>query len=187
MSRPNAYASENTSIVALPVRDEAIRRGTGHKTPAPIAAGERPTASDVLWAVPKLAVSNAAKFLLQAAWCCESTGEFREVTASNRRLGDWAGMSERSIRSAKKQLLAKGYVEFMHRSRGKADHTGQQTDVFRVLWAKVFEDANRILDERAAKTNRERAQHDEQWKKAGRTDKPQDALAVPLCRNQFRR
>jgi len=143
--RLDAGNSRNPPVAGV---NKAVQGARSRGTPREIAQGERPRAEDILWAVPKLVLTPSAKLLLLAVWWCESNGELHEVNAANATIAEWAGISERSARGAKRRLHNVGYIQFMFKSRGRAERDGRQTDVFRVDWCRVFADANAVLDGR---------------------------------------
>lgn len=108
MSRGDALGSGKTGEQGVPDESRGMSEAHHPSVPRPVIEGERPRADQVLWAVPKLALTPAAKFLLLAAWTCESDHEFHSISAANATLADWSGLSEKSVRNAKKEASSDG-------------------------------------------------------------------------------
>jgi hypothetical protein len=130
--------------------DTKSRPPAGHPTVPQRPAGDytRPSQNSLCWAIPKLPATPAARLFLFACWYCESDGDDRPIYASNAALAEWAGLSEKTVRNVKKALAKLELLGFIYRSKGKADATGQQTDIFVVRWQNVFEAANAAYEER---------------------------------------
>jgi len=99
--------------------------------------------------IPKADATASQRQLLYTLWTLTYKGG--TVTASVGRLAVDSGVGHRSVQRALAVFKEKGWIEYVHRSRGLEDPSGRVTSEFRVNWERFANDTRRAYEEELAR------------------------------------